>query len=144
MSKDTAKWVGLSEIIYQYIDQARMSNADYRRLWAIGVRGVEEMGMDVYATPKTAKLVVNANKTVTLPSDYIAFSKVGVFNADGEVATLRRNINFLTASLDCLKSLVLIILMIVCSIESRKPWIKALRSSSVINFMIVPKFRISF
>ena len=93
MSKDTAKWVGLSEIIYQYIDQARMSNADYRRLWAIGVRGVEEMGMDVYATPKTAKLVVNANKTVTLPSDYIAFSKVGVFNADGEVATLRRNIN---------------------------------------------------
>jgi hypothetical protein len=93
MSKDTAKWVGLSEIIYQYIDQARMSNADYRRLWAIGVRGVEEMGMDVYATPKTAKLVVNANKTVTLPSDYIAFSKVGVFNSDGEVATLRRNIN---------------------------------------------------
>jgi len=93
MSKDTAKWVGLSEIIYQYIDQARMSNADYRRLWAIGVRGVEEMGMDVYATPKTAKLVVNANKTVTLPSDYIAFSKVGIFNAKGEVATLRRNIN---------------------------------------------------
>jgi hypothetical protein len=93
MSKDTAKWVGLSEIIYQYIDQARMSNADYRRLWAIGVRGVEEMGMDVYATPKTAKLLVNANKTVTLPSDYIAFSKVGIFNAKGEVATLRRNIN---------------------------------------------------
>jgi len=93
MSKDTAKFVGLSEVIYQYIDQARMSSADYRRLWAIGVRGVEEMGMDVYATPKTAKLVVNPNKTVTLPSDYIAFSKVGVFNADGEVATLRRNIN---------------------------------------------------
>lgn len=92
MSKDTAKWIGLSEIIYQYIDQARLSNADYRRLWTIGVRGVEELGMDVFATKKTAKLAVNANKTVTLPSDYIGFSKVGVFNESGEVASLRRNV----------------------------------------------------
>lgn len=90
--KDTSKWVPLAEVIYQYIDQARLSNADYRRLWAIGVRGVEEMGMDVYSIPKTAKLPVNANKTVNLPSDYVGFSKVGIFNAKGEVATLRRNI----------------------------------------------------
>ena len=92
MAKNTAKWVSLSEIIYQYIDQARMSNADYRRLWTIGIRGVEEMGLDVYSTPKTVKLLVNPNKTVNLPSDYIGFSKVGVFNAKGEVASLRRNI----------------------------------------------------
>ena len=90
--KDTAKWVPLSEIIYQYIDQARLSSADYRRLWTAGIRGVEELGMDVYSIPKTAKLSVNANKTVTLPSDYVGFSKVGVFNAKGEVATLRRNV----------------------------------------------------
>ena len=93
MAKDTAKWVGLSEVIYQYIDQARLSNSDYRRLWTIGVRGVEEMGMDVYGTTKTVKLVVNANKTVTLPSDYVGFSKVGIFNQKGEVSTLRRNKN---------------------------------------------------
>jgi hypothetical protein len=93
MAKDTAKWVPLSEVIYQYLDQSKQTNAEYRRLWTVGVRGVEEMGMDVYSTPKTAKLVVNANKTVTLPSDYIGFSKVGVFNADGEVATLKRNRN---------------------------------------------------
>jgi hypothetical protein len=93
MAKDTAKWVGLSEVIYQYIDQARLSNSDYRRLWTIGVRGVEEMGMDVYGTTKTVKLVVNANKTVTIPSDYIGFSKVGIFNQKGEVSTLRRNKN---------------------------------------------------
>lgn len=93
MAKDTAKWVGLAEVIYQYIDQARLSSADYRRLWTIGIRGVEELGMDVYSTPKTAKLVVNSNKTVNLPSDYIGFSKVGVLNAKGEVATLRRNPN---------------------------------------------------
>lgn len=93
MSKDTAKWVGLSEVIYQYIDQSRLSSADYRRLWTIGVRGVEEMGMDVYGTTKTVKLVVNPNKTVTLPSDYVGFSKAGVFNQKGEVASLRRNRN---------------------------------------------------
>ena len=93
MAKDTAKWVGLSEVIYQYLDQSKQTNAEYRRLWTIGVRGVEELGMDVYSTTKTVKLPVNANKTVSLPSDYIGFSKVGVFNADGEVATLRRNKN---------------------------------------------------
>lgn len=93
MAKDTAKFVNLSEVIYQYIDQARLSNADYRRLWTIGVRGVEEMGMDVYGTTKTVKLSINANKTVTLPSDYIGFSKAGIFNQKGEVATLRRNKN---------------------------------------------------
>ena len=92
MAKNTAKWVPLSEIVYQYIDQARMSNADYRRLWTIGIRGVEEMGLDVYSTPRTVKLPINPNKTVNLPSDYIGFSKVGVFNAKGEVASLRRNI----------------------------------------------------
>jgi hypothetical protein len=93
MAKDTAKWVPLSEVIYQYLDQSKQTNAEYRRLWTIGVRGVEEMGMDVFSTTKTVKLVVNANKTVDLPSDYIGFSKVGVFNADGEVATLKRNKN---------------------------------------------------
>ena len=91
MAKDTAQWVSLAEIIYQYIDQAKLTSAEFRRLWTIGVRGVEEVGLDVHMTPKTVKLLVNANKTVNLPSDFIAFSKVGVFNANGEVATLRRN-----------------------------------------------------
>jgi hypothetical protein len=91
MANDTAQWLGLAEVIYQYIDQAKLTTAEFRRLWSIGVRGVEELGMDVHSTPKTVKLVVNANKTVNLPSDYIGFSKVGIFNSDGEIATLRRN-----------------------------------------------------
>lgn len=93
MAKDTAKWVPLSEVIYQYLDQSKQTNAEYRRLWTIGVRGVEEMGMDVFSTTKTVKLQVSSNKTVELPSDYIGFSKVGVFNAQGEVSTLKRNRN---------------------------------------------------
>lgn len=97
---DTAQWVSLSEIIYQYIDQAKLTNAEYRRLWTIGVRGVEEVGMDVHSTPKTVKLLVKANKTVELPSDYVGFSKVGVLNADGEVATLRRNPNLTAYAID--------------------------------------------
>lgn len=100
MAKDTAQWVGLSEIIYQYIDQAKLTNAEYRRLWTIGVRGVEEMGLDVSSTPKTVKLMVKANKTVDLPSDYIGVSKVGVLNADGEVATLRRSPNMTAYAID--------------------------------------------
>ena len=100
MAKDTAQWVGLSEIIYQYIDQAKLTNAEYRRLWTIGVRGVEEMGLDVSSTPKTVKLMVKANKTVDLPSDYIGVSKVGVLNADGEVATLRRSPSMTAYAID--------------------------------------------
>lgn len=91
MAKDTAQWVSLAEVIYQYIDQAKLTSAEFRRLWTIGVRGVEEIGMDVHSTKKTVKLLVNSNKTVNLPSDYIGLSKVGIFNAHGEVATLRRN-----------------------------------------------------
>jgi hypothetical protein len=58
-----------------------------------GLVGSEMCIRDRLSTTKTVKLVVNANKTVDLPSDYIGFSKVGVFNADGEVATLKRNKN---------------------------------------------------
>lgn len=100
MAKDTAQWIGLAEVIYQYIDQAKLTTAEFRRLWTIGVRGVEEVGMDVHATPKTEKLIVNANKTVNLPSDYIGFSKIGVFNSDGEVSTLRRNPNLTAYKID--------------------------------------------
>lgn len=100
MAKDTAQWVGLSEIIYQYIDQAKLTNAEYRRLWTIGVRGVEEIGLDVHSTPKTVKLLVKPNKTVELPSDYIGVSKVGVLNAEGEVSTLRMNPSLTAYAID--------------------------------------------
>lgn len=100
MAKDTAQWVELGEVIYQYIDQAKLTLAEYRRLWTIGVRAVEELGLDVHGQFKTEKLIVNPNKTVTIPSDYIAFSKVGVLNAYGEVATLRRNLNLTSYKID--------------------------------------------
>lgn len=93
MAKDTAQFIELAEIIYQYIDQSKLTSSEYRRLWPIAVRGVEEIGLDVSAVPKTEKIVVNPNKTVNIPSDYIAFSKVGVLNGYGEVATLRRNLD---------------------------------------------------
>lgn len=100
MAKDTSQWVELAEVIYQYIDQSKLNSSEYRRLWPIAVRGVEELGLDVYLTPKTEKLIVNANKTVDLPSDYIAFSKVGVLNANGEVSTLRKNPNLTGYKID--------------------------------------------
>jgi hypothetical protein len=93
MSKATAQWVPLAEVIYNYIDQAHLTSAEFRRLWALGIRGVNELGMDVFYTPKTEKLPVKPNKTVELPSDYLAYTKIGVLNADGEVATLKRNPN---------------------------------------------------
>jgi hypothetical protein len=54
---------------------------------------MNELGMDVTQEPKTRKLPVNANKTVTLPVDFLQWIKVGVLNEKGEVATLHHNSN---------------------------------------------------
>jgi hypothetical protein len=91
MSYNTAQWITLQEVVYQYIDQAQLTEGDFRRLWVAGVRGVEELGMDVYQMPKTVKLTVLPNKTVPLPTDYISYKRIGVFNSKGEIATLKHN-----------------------------------------------------
>lgn len=90
MSK-TSQYLTLKSIVNQYIDRSGQLSANFRRLYSIGVAGAEDLGMDIFGVPKTCKLTVNANKTVDLPDDYIQWSKVGVLNGYGEVATLKYN-----------------------------------------------------
>jgi len=91
MASEIAKWEKLSKAVWFYIDAAKKNNTEFRRLWSIGVRATEELGMDVFATPKTVRLEVMPNKTVVLPDDFIQYTKVGVLNSNGEIATLRYN-----------------------------------------------------
>jgi hypothetical protein len=91
--KHTAKYCSLRETINFFISEANLPDSVFLRFWHLGYRGLEELGMDVTETVKTRILKVNDNKTVDLPGDYMQWSKVGVLNSAGEVATLRYNRN---------------------------------------------------
>jgi hypothetical protein len=55
--------------------------------------------LDAFYSVKSVKLPVNANLTVTLPADYINYSKVGVLNQQGEIIPMGVN-NKLTVAFD--------------------------------------------
>jgi hypothetical protein len=83
--------IGLKTLVAELLDAKDSSSQEFRRLYNIGVRGLREFNTDVVGTFVTALLPVNANKTVTLPPDYINYSKMGVINERGEIVTLRLN-----------------------------------------------------
>jgi hypothetical protein len=91
MDNQIQKYVKLSEVVNYYIDEARLTTKEFRRLWVMAFRGLQEIGMDVSWTPKVTLIPVNANLTADLPDDYLEWVRVGVFNAMGEIATLRVN-----------------------------------------------------
>jgi hypothetical protein len=74
-----------------YIDESRQTTKEFRRLWALAFRGLTDIGLDVSWSPKQVVIEVNDNKTVNIPDDYLDWVRIGVFNSDGELATLRVN-----------------------------------------------------
>lgn len=89
----TAQLVNIKDIIHLYMDGAQLTTASYRRLYGIATRGATDLLLDVTANIKSCELCVMGNKTAELPEDFIQWSKVGVLNRDGEVATLKHNSN---------------------------------------------------
>lgn len=93
------QWISVEECITSYMDEAELSNHKYFKLWHIAFRGLTELGLDAFYVVKSVKLPVNANLTVTLPADYLSYSKVGVLNQQGEIITMSVN-NNLTVAFD--------------------------------------------
>lgn len=60
---------------------------------AFALRGIREMGMDMLKAVRSLKLSVTSNGTVTLPDDYVDWTKVGVVGSDGLVYVLGENKN---------------------------------------------------
>ncbi len=52
---------------------------------------MEIMGLDFFYRIKAVKLPLNANLTVTLPADYLNWTKVGILNDRGEIIPLWYN-----------------------------------------------------
>lgn len=90
--------ISLKEIIGQFLNSSDQTSHQFLRLWNIGVFGMKtEFNLDITGGVKTMLLDVNPDKTVTLPCDYIRYSKIGVLNNIGEVVTFKRNNQLTTA-----------------------------------------------
>jgi hypothetical protein len=91
MDNQISRYIKLSDLVNMYIDESKQTTKEFRRLWALAFRGLTDIGLDVSWLPKQTMLDVNPNLTVDLPDDYIDWVRVGVLNAQGELATLRVN-----------------------------------------------------
>lgn len=72
-------YVSLNEVIRSLLIQE--GDETTHRLFYyrdIALRGVKELNFDVVRNVKTIELTVNANLNVTLPSDFVSISRVGV------------------------------------------------------------------
>lgn len=95
----TAKYIQLKEVVAEFLDQYDKSIGDADKVWIIAFRGLEDMHFNISAEPKTVRLPINGNNTVTLPADYVAWVKIGIMDNLGQVSTLRIN-NSLTTFRD--------------------------------------------
>lgn len=91
------QWIPIDDCINAYLDESEQSNHKYFKIWQLCFRCLSELGLDFFYTTKSVKLPINANLTVTLPADYLNYSKVGVLNQQGEIIPMGVNNNLTTA-----------------------------------------------
>jgi hypothetical protein len=89
-------YITLNSVVNDYLTESEQSITKKFKVWQIAYRGLEQLGMDAFYRIKSVKLPVNANLTVTLPADYMNWTKVGVLNSRGEIIPLNYNDNFTT------------------------------------------------
>jgi hypothetical protein len=85
------KFVPLKQTVAFFLSAHKKSNLDFDRAWLLAFRGLRLLTQAIAAEPKTVRLPVEANKTVVLPDDYVAWTKIGVLNSQGEVSSLKIN-----------------------------------------------------
>lgn len=99
MATDLNQWVPLKQVVSYALDECEKSYSDFDRAWIIGLRALVDMNFDVAGEPKTVRIELNGNKTATIPSDNIGWSKVGLLDNNGCISTLKIN-NGLTTWMD--------------------------------------------
>lgn len=95
----SAKYIPLKEVVSYFLDENDKSIGDFDKCWILAFRGMKKLGHAMTNEPKSVRLPVNGNKTVTFPSDYVSWTKIGILNDNGEVSTLKIN-NALTSFKD--------------------------------------------
>lgn len=88
-------YIPLSDVVNSYLNEAELSPDDnFVRFYMMAQEGFRnELAIDFAAEVKTVELEVLANNTAILPRDMINYTRIGVMNSNGEIATLTRNDN---------------------------------------------------
>lgn len=90
-------YIPLNQVINDFVitldTDDYVSYAPDNTIRSFALRGIREMGFDMLKVVRSLKLPISANNTVTLPDDYVDWSKVGVVGSDGLVYVLGENKN---------------------------------------------------
>jgi hypothetical protein len=97
MAAPIQPYVLLRDVIWMYSEASKQDDTKFLRLWRMAFRGFVQMGYNSFWQIVTMSLPVNDNRTVTLPDDYIIWTKVGQ-QIGNEIVTMRNNQNLLTAT----------------------------------------------
>lgn len=89
-------YITLDSVILDYLNESEQSNNKYFKVWHLAFRSFEDLGIDFFYKVQAFKLPVNANFTVTLPPNYINWTKIGILNDRGEIMPLQYNNKFTT------------------------------------------------
>ena len=85
-------YISLDSCIVDYCQESEQSYIHkYRKLFDLAFRGMDELGINFFYQIQTFKLPINANLTVTLPSNCLNIVKVGVLNGRGEIIPIPSN-----------------------------------------------------
>lgn len=90
------QYIKLEECVNDYLSESEQGIQKYFKLYHIGYRGLQELGLDFFYNVKSVKLPINPNLTVYLPEDYLNYTKIGVLNERGEIIPLTYNKNLTT------------------------------------------------
>lgn len=86
------QYIKLKDCIFGYSEACKQSEAEFKRLWRLAFKGFKQMGLNVFWEPKTFILSVDQDtKTADVPENCLMWTKIGQFNAAGELQTLRVN-----------------------------------------------------
>lgn len=96
MSNTHQQYVSLDTVVNLYLDRSEQGVNKYYKCWQLAFSGMEEMGLDFFYQIKSVKLPVLSNLTVSLPDDYLNYTKVGVLNSVGEIIPMGYNNNLTT------------------------------------------------
>lgn len=84
-------YISLDSIVRDYLTESEQSVSKFFKVWHIAFRGMEDLGMDAFYKIHSVKLPINDNLTVSLPADYLQWTKVGLLNNKGEIIPLYYN-----------------------------------------------------
>lgn len=86
------QYVKLLDVVASFLDEnVKQGLYDRDRIWVIALRGLTKINRQFAGQPKTLRIPKNLNNTVTLPSDYDSWCKIGLVDTHGEISTLKIN-----------------------------------------------------